>query len=174
MPAMTSAAPRDVPPHELLFPDAPDELALTRRILALVPDGRSDWTPHPKSMPLGRLATHVAELPNFVTIIFTLPELDFATSGWSPAMLESTSENLALFDKRAAEMTAALAATGWPTLGESWVVRAGGQVFFNDTRAKLVRNQIAHLTHHRAQLGVYLRLLDIAIPGSYGPSADES
>lgn len=161
-------------PAQLLFSDLPQEVAATRRVLAQVPDGHTDWRPHAKSMPLGRLATHVAELPRFPVMILTTDELDWATSDYKPITLSTTAEILALFDERAAAMQAALAAADWAALGKRWAMRMGSKVFIEGQKGALIRTVcLSHMVHHRAQLGVYLRLLGVAVPGVYGPSADE-
>jgi len=167
-------SPATATPAELLFGDLDQEIAATRRVLERVPDGRMDWRPHDKSMTLGRLATHLAELPRFTTTILTTDELDFAKSGYQPVVLSTTAEILALFDERAAAMRVALEAATWEALARRWTMRAGSNVFLEDRKGKLIRTVgISHSVHHRAQLGVYLRLLGVAVPGVYGPSADE-
>lgn len=125
-------------------------------------------------MTLGRLATHIAELPHFTTTILTTDELDFATSGYEPVVLSTAAEIIALFDERAAAMRATIEATDWEALGKRWTMRAGNHVILEDRKGTLIRTiGISHIVHHRAQLGVYLRLLEVAVPGMYGPSADE-
>lgn len=166
--------PSDKSPADLLYPDLEEELATTRRMLERVPDGNNDWKPHAKSYTLGGLASHIAELPAFANTILTTGGLDFATQKWAPVVLETTTERLAHFDALAAELKANVAKATWEQLGETWTLRAGDQVYMEDTKAKLLRTGgISHIAHHRAQLGVYLRQNDIAIPGAYGPSADE-
>jgi hypothetical protein len=165
--------PPNSTPAELLFADHDAEMARSRKLLALVPDGRNDWKPHEKSMTLGRLATHLAELPEFPVLICTTNELDFASGRWKPAVAGTTAERLALFDRLAAEMKASIVALDWPAVTGSWVMRMGDQVLWKASRAMHLRTMYSHMTHHRAQLGVYLRQLGVAIPGTYGPSADE-
>ena len=166
--------PADVSPAELLYPDLEQELASTRKMIALVPDGNDDYKPHAKSMAIGPLATHLAELPTFAMAILTTSELDFATTKWEQKLVNTTADRLEMFDRNAREMTSGIAAAEWDKLSEKWTMRAGDQVYFTDAKGKLLRSfAINHMAHHRAQLGVYLRLLGIAIPGTYGPSADE-
>ena len=161
-------------PAELLYPDLAQELAMTRKMIALVPDGQNDWKPHEKSMSLAKLASHVAELPVFANIILTTDELDMATADMSTKVLSSTADRLALFDKVAAEFSAGVERADWAQVAGSWTLRAGTQVYLSGRKATLVRTMgISHLSHHRAQLGVYLRQLGVPIPGAYGPSADE-
>lgn len=166
--------PANLTPAQLLYPDLASELALTRGMIGKVPDGNDDYRPHEKSMKLGGLATHLAELPAFAKRILTSDELDWAKEPWSPTIITSTAERVALFDTNAAEMTAAVAGADWAALDKRWVMRMGEQVYLDEGKAKLIRVfALSHIAHHRAQLGVYLRLLGVAIPGTYGPSADE-
>jgi len=166
--------PGTLSPAELLYPDLRHELATTRRVLERVPDGQSVWKPHDKSMSLGRLATHLAELPAFATTIVTTDKLDFATTKFPSNVADSSTELLALFDSLATKFSATVEGADWKTLSGTWVLCAGPQVFVSDRKATLVRTMgLNHMAHHRAQLGVYLRLLGVAVPGAYGPSADE-
>jgi uncharacterized damage-inducible protein DinB len=160
-------------PVALLFPDLADELAMTRTLLALAPDDRFDWAPHPKSMTLGQLTSHVASMPMLATVIITLESLEFDPAVWVPKKLASTEAVLAVFDEERAKMQAALDTLDWDTLNATWQMTMGGHVALSGLRRVLLRKlSINHLVHHRAQLGVYLRLLDIKLPGTYGPSAD--
>jgi uncharacterized damage-inducible protein DinB len=170
----TSAFPADLNPAQLLYPDMDAEFASTRRMLEHVPDGNDDYKPHAKSMALSALATHIAELPTFGALIINTPEFDFGTAKWESPKVANNAERLALFDKNAAAMKAAVVGADWASLGEVWTLRAGEQVFGKDKRSSMIRTMcLSHISHHRAQLGVYLRELDLAIPGMYGPSADE-
>ena len=166
--------PTDTTPAQLLYPDLEQELASTRKMIALVPDGNDDWKPHQKSMTLGQLATHLAELPSFAKTILTTNELDWETTKWEPTVISKTSERLELFDRTSNEMSSGITGADWETLGQTWTMRAGKQVYVSEQKAKLFRSFcLSHMAHHRAQLGVYLRLLGVMIPGTYGPSADE-
>ena len=166
--------PEGLTPAQLLYPDLETELASTRRIVALVPEGKNDWKPHDKSMALGQLATHLVELPSFVTTILTTEELDFATTPWAPTVINDTPGRLAHFDKVSAEIKQQIATATWEALARKWILRAGPQIYVNDQKSTLIRGfGLSHMAHHRAQLGVFLRLLGIPIPGTYGPSADE-
>ena len=170
----TTGFPGDATPAQLLYPDLAQELAMTRKMIALVPDGQDDWKPHEKSMSLAKLASHVAELPAFAKIVLSTDELDMATADMSTKVLSSTADRLALFDKVAAEFTAGVESADWAKVAGSWTLRAGPQVYLSGRKATLLRTLgISHLAHHRAQLGVYLRQLGVPIPGAYGPSADE-
>jgi uncharacterized damage-inducible protein DinB len=170
----TALAKLGISPTELLFSDLPQELATTRRVLERVPEGRADWRPHEKSTPLGSLATHLAQLPRLATAVLTTDELDWAKTPFQQPTLSTTAEIVALFDKESAAMKEALAAADWATLGKRWVMRIGDHVIMDEQKGKLIRSLgVSHMAHHRAQLGVYLRLLGVAVPGVYGPSADE-
>jgi uncharacterized damage-inducible protein DinB len=161
-------------PVQLLYPDLAQEFASTRRMLERVPDGNDAWKPHDKSMTLGRLASHLAELPNFTTLILRTDDLDWETFKYVPVVLESTAARLAEFDARSGEMAAALEGADWAALSKEWSMRSGSQVFVKDVKSTLVRTfGLSHMAHHRAQLGVYLRQLGVPVPGMYGPSADE-
>ncbi len=167
-------SPITATPAQLLFGDLAQEIAATRRVLERVPEGHTDWRPHGKSMTLGRLATHIAELPRFATTIPTTDELDFDSIGYTPVTLATTAEVVALFDAESARMRAAIEAMTWEMVTQRWVMRGGGQVWIDGQKGQLIRTfGISHIAHHRAQLGVYLRLLDVAVPSVYGPSADE-
>ena len=161
-------------PASELYPDLEDELATTRRMLERFPSGNNDWRPHEKSMTLGRLAAHVAELPQFGTMLITTNELDFAASGYKPTTYNTAAELLAVFDEKVKALRPVLMGADSATLASPWTMRDGEKVFFTRPKAHLVRQiMINHLVHHRAQLGVYYRMLDVPVPGSYGPSADE-
>ncbi|HEV7993793.1 MAG TPA: DinB family protein [Gemmatimonadaceae bacterium] len=166
--------PSDLTPAQLLYPDLRTELATTRRTLERVPDEELDWRPHDKSTTIGRLATHLSQLPSFATTMLTSSELDVATTTWPSDTITTTAERLALFDSLAADMVARVEAVEWPALGETWTLRAGDHVILRETKRVLLRSLVlSHMAHHRAQLGVYLRLRGVPVPGVYGPSADE-
>jgi uncharacterized damage-inducible protein DinB len=148
------------------------EMAATRRLLERVPEDKGDWRPHEKSMPLGRLSTHLAELPIWAVNSLQAESVDIAN--FTPVILASTAEKLALFDKNASIARAALAGAADEDFGKPWSLMRGGKVMFTTTRGATFRTfTMNHMIHHRAQLGVYLRLLDIPLPGTYGPTADE-
>lgn len=161
-----------------MLPEFDHEMATTRRILASVPEGKNDWTPHPKSMPLGRLAGHVTELAGWTTLVLGKNELDLAPIGgtpWERTYFTTREATLKLFDANVTAARAAFEAASDASLHDTWSLKRGGQVLLAVPRIAAQRTFVMnHLIHHRAQLGVYLRLLDIPLPGSYGPSADES
>lgn len=154
--------------------DFDDEMKNTRALLELVPldDAHRDYKPHEKSMTLDVLATHVAELPGWpkLALEYELFELE---PGFKPRRAGSTAELLEIFEKSVEEGRAAIAAASEEDMQKNWTFRFGDQFSFTSIRTKLLRSFANHLVHHRAQLGVYLRLNGIAIPGMYGPSADE-
>jgi uncharacterized damage-inducible protein DinB len=157
-----------------LYADLDLELAATRRVLERVPFEHWDWKPHEKSMSLGSLATHLAQLPNFGEVIATTEELDMAATPFPRPEVKSRSELIALFDDRAESMREAVAGLDEARLAGNWKLRMGDMVFLDAPRSLLLRQHgISHPVHHRAQLTVYLRLLNVAVPGMYGPSADE-
>ena len=163
---------------QLLLEDFDSEMAGTRKLLARIPDseGKADYKPHDKSMPMGRLAMHVAHLPVFAKYILTEPCMDMANSKLPHPDLtfRTTDAMLAEFDAAAAETRKALAAASDADLAAKWKFSFGDQVILNESRSRTYRLMFFnHLIHHRAQLGVYLRLNDIPVPGLYGPSADE-
>jgi uncharacterized damage-inducible protein DinB len=157
-----------------LYADLDRELANTRRILERVPMDRADWKPHAKSMSLGDLASHLANLPQFGTTMVQTDELDMAAGFDNPPAATSSAELLARFDERAATMRDVVAGLDAATLDAHWKLRMGDVVFLDAPRRDLLREHgISHAIHHRAQLTVYLRMLDVPVPGLYGPSADD-
>ncbi|MBB4638353.1 DinB family protein [Longimicrobium terrae] len=158
----------------IAFPDLEQELATTRRVLERVPDEHLDWKPHEKSFALGGLAAHLANLLNWTTTVLTQDELDLATQG-RQELPRTRDDILALFDGAAARLRPALAAATDDTLNGTWTLRMGDHVIMQMPRASVIRTvALNHMVHHRAQLGVYMRLLDIPVPAMYGPSADEA
>jgi len=161
---------------ELLLQDYDAEMKGTRRVLERVPDGNPEYKCHEKSMPLGRLAMHVATLPNFGKTILTTPGMDMADPNhkWPDMTFVSRDATLATFDKTSSEARAALASLSDADLAANWKFAFGENVISNSPRSQSYRTFFFnHLLHHRAQLSVYLRLNDIPVPGLYGPSADE-
>jgi len=159
---------------QLIVGDAMHELAITRRILERLPDEHMTWKPHEKSMTLGGLATHVINLLNWQIAIFLYPEFDLSTVPARREALESREDVLEEFDANIAKLEKLLAECDEKTLGEEWTLRYGDRIILRNPRAIAFRTfGISHMVHHRAQLGVYLRLLDIPVPSLYGPTADE-
>jgi uncharacterized damage-inducible protein DinB len=148
------------------------ESRTTRTMLSRVPADKFGWRPHPKSMTLGRLATHVAELPGWVSVTLTTEDLDLGGE-YTPFVAASHAELMSYFEDRLASGLSHLADAEESALAESWSLLRGGHVISVRSKADVIRMAYCQLVHHRAQLGVFLRLLDVPIPGSYGPSADE-
>jgi uncharacterized damage-inducible protein DinB len=162
---------------EGLLPEFDHEMANTRKTLERVPEDKFAWKPHEKSTSLGGLATHLANIPSWTKNTFNQDELDIAPVGGPPFRLEeakSRAELLEAFDKNVADARAALAAASDKDWQGRWSLLAGGKKIFTLPRTAVMRGFImSHSIHHRAQLGVYLRLLDVPVPSIYGPSADE-
>lgn len=158
----------------LMLKEMEHEAQTTRKMLSIVPADKFAWKPHPKSMSLQQLATHVAELPTWVAMTITTSELDFAVNPYQPVPISSTEELLAYFEKSLIEGKTELEkADEQKLLTDIWTLRNGDEIYNTDTKYEVVRMTYCQIVHHRAQLGVFLRLLNIPIPGSYGPSADE-
>jgi len=158
---------------ELLLKEIEGEANITRKMLAIVPQDKYDWKPHPKSMSIKQLVTHIAELPGWITLAVTTDELDFAKNEYKPEDINDNAALMELFERSYADGRKHLVETTEAILAEPWVLRNGDAIFLQQTKYDTVRVSVAQTIHHRAQLGVFLRLLDIPIPGSYGPSADE-
>jgi uncharacterized damage-inducible protein DinB len=152
------------------------ELASTRKVLAAIPeDADFTWKPNPKSFSLGRLAGHVAETPcQWALHTLTQDKLEWTVDGYKAYVPDSRTEILERFDKESAEARAALAALDPAKWDDNWKMVAGDQTWIDDSRYGVFRQWVMnHMIHHRAQLGVDLRLLNVPVPGTYGPSADE-
>lgn len=151
------------------------EAATTRKMLACVPDDKYDWKPHEKSMTIKRLATHIAELPSWIDMTLNTDELDFANNPYKPVDINNTAELLQYFEKNVEEGRQKLAEVKDDAiLQKPWTLRNGETIYSVEPKLDVLRMAFSQIIHHRAQLGVFLRLLNIPIPGSYGPSADES
>jgi uncharacterized damage-inducible protein DinB len=160
---------------QIALGDLNHELSLTRRVLERVPDEHMGWKPHEKSMSLGALATHLSTLPGYGTRTLETDEFNFAESG--PPNQEATGrdELLSRFDEGAAAFRAGWESVDEAQLGRTWTLRNGDHVIMSQPKMAVLRGLvISHMIHHRAQLGVYLRLLDLPVPSVYGPSADEA
>lgn len=156
---------------EQLIPEFDEEMKITRRLLERVPDDKVAWKPHPKSFSMGHLAQLVARMPGWITGMMSATELDLSQG--QPYTDEKTQTLLDDFDKNAAEARAALAKASDADFHTPWSLKSGDRVFFTMPRVAVVRQTINHLVHHRGQLSVYLRLVDVPLPSIYGPTADE-
>ena len=159
---------------EALLSEFDEEMANTRRTLERVPAGKADYRPHEKSMPLGKLASHVTELTGFGLTVLTTPQLDFSAGSYKPLPFESAEQLVKVLEAEAPKVRAALAKATDEVWQQNWKLSFQGKTIFEGTRFAAYRAMfLNHLVHHRAQLGVYLRLNGVAVPGTYGPSADE-
>jgi uncharacterized damage-inducible protein DinB len=162
---------------ESLLAELDQESRGTRTTLERVPEDRLDWRPHAKSMTLGELATHLANVGSWTAVTVKQERFDMEPPGQTPPRQEplgSRQAILALLDNNLAEARDALAAASDEDLLAPWTLMKGGQTLFTMPRVAVLRSFILnHAIHHRAQLGLYLRLLDVPVPGLYGPSADE-
>jgi hypothetical protein len=161
-----------------MLPEFDHEMANLRKTLERVPEGRPDFRPHPKSMPMARLAGHLAEIPTWAATTIDQDELDVNPPGgpkYEPYVMQSRGDLLAKFDGGLKEARAKLAATSDERMMGMWTLKNAGQTAMTMPRIAVLRSFVMnHMVHHRAQLGVYLRLNDVPVPGLYGPSADES
>jgi len=158
---------------EMLLKEMEQEAVTTRKMLSIVPDDKYSWKPHEKSMTIQRLATHVAELPTWVTMTLTTNELDFANNPYEPEVITNTKDLLQYFEKCLAEGKSSLQKAKDEDLLPVWTLRNGDTIYSTEPKGDVIRMAYCQIVHHRAQLGVFLRLLNVPIPGSYGPSADD-
>jgi uncharacterized damage-inducible protein DinB len=163
---------------EIFLAELEREAVSTRRALERVPEGRDDWKPHEKSMPLGYLATLVATMPGWIAMMIHEDQLDMTAKGdskYKPKEMHTVSERLAALDESVAKARKALEDTTDEHLLTPWRFVVGGKVASENPRYIMIRDAVfSHLAHHRGQLTVYLRLNDAPVPAIYGPSADEN
>jgi len=163
--------------NQALLPEFDMEMANTSKTLERVPDDKLGWKPHEKSMTMGRLAGHLSELPGWAAGTLEADTMDIAPVG-KPAYQAQTATSrkqvLEMFDKHVSAARAAIASASDAELMKSWSLLKGGQTLMTMPKIAVLRGFVMnHTIHHRAQLGVYLRLNDIPVPSIYGPSADE-
>ena len=159
---------------EVLLIDFDAEILNTRRTLERIPENDPQWKPGEKSMAIGRLAMHVALLPQFCTSILTMPSMEMSQTKFPDLIFQSTAHLLAELSRSSQEARGHLAAASDSDLEADWRITFKEKVLAGGPRMLLYRTMfLNHVVHHRAQLGVYLRLLKIPVPGLYGPSADE-
>jgi uncharacterized damage-inducible protein DinB len=159
---------------ELLLSEFDEEMKKTRTTLERLPVEHKNFAPHPKSMPMEKLGPHVAQLARFGMTVLTTPELDFAKSSFKPLPFDSTAQLLKAFDEGTAQARTALQNTSDEAWKQNWKLSVGGKPIFEGSRFLAYREMfLNHLVHHRAQLGVYLRLNNQPVPATYGPSADD-
>jgi uncharacterized damage-inducible protein DinB len=150
-----------------------EEGTTTRKMLSRVPQDQFGYQPHPKSMGMKRLATHIADLPGWVHMTFTTDEIDFAKPYEQPS-INSHDDLMNYFETRYNAGLSTLVPENEKLLDKPWTLRNGDTIYSSDPKIEIIRMSLSQQIHHRAQLGVYLRLLNVPIPGSYGPSADET
>jgi uncharacterized damage-inducible protein DinB len=156
-----------------LLPEFDQEMANTRKVLERMPMDRYDWKPHEKSFSLGKLATHVAQLPSWAAMTLATDELDIGQPMEQPTP-KTTEQLLELFDQSATQARASLAGAADEDFFKPWTLRNGGHAVFTMPKIAVIRGVVLnHVIHHRGQLTVYLRLNGVPVPGLYGPSADE-
>jgi uncharacterized damage-inducible protein DinB len=158
---------------EMLKIEFEKEAITTRKMLACIPDDKYDWQPHPKSMTVRSLSVHIAELPGWIPMTFLTDELDFEISPYTPKPINNTAELLAYFEECLADGRTQLIEENAKLFDKLWTLRSGEYIITCESKLDIIRMTMSQIIHHRAQLGVFLRLLDVPIPGSYGPSADE-
>ena len=159
---------------ESLVAELKHESGLTQKILERVPFDRKEWWPHVRSMSLGRLATHIAEIPHWIPQILESDSFDFASRPYQPRTAASPEELMEIFRVNIDSSVTALEKATAEDLNKIWVVKRGEQVIYQVLKQAAIRGwAFSHLFHHRGQLSVYLRLLEVPVPGMYGPSADE-
>jgi uncharacterized damage-inducible protein DinB len=161
---------------EMFKMELQQESGATRKTLERVPDKEwATWKPNEKSMTLQRLATHLAEIPGWIAMVIEKDELTFNTGEFKPVVVQNSAELLDLFDRNIAEGLRVLEDRPDEEFLRTWTMKVDGKTFLSLPKNAVIRSWVLnHIVHHRAQLGVYLRLLGIAVPSVYGPSADES
>lgn len=158
--------------QELLLPELENEVMLTEKFLKRIPEDKLDWKPHNKSMSLLELGNHLAEIPSWITGTMEMEEMNM--DGYEPTKLKSVDELISTLKKNASEAKESLKKEDSEYL-KNWKMIAGGETVMEMPRINVLRSMVLNqLPHHRAQLGVYFRLLDIPVPATYGPSADEN
>lgn len=151
-----------------------EESAITKKMFSRIPEEKFNYKPHEKNMTLQKLATHIAQLPEWIAMAFTSEGLDFAKGDFKPKGVSDKKELMNFFEENLELGDSYLRSEFEKDLEKPWILRNGDTILKEYTKAGVVRMVLNQITHHRAQLGMYLRLLDIPIPGSYGPSADEA
>jgi uncharacterized damage-inducible protein DinB len=160
---------------DMLLPEFDQEMANTRKMLERIPEDRLDFQPHPKSWKANHLAGHIAELPSWAAYTMQTEILELEPNQFSPFEPTTQKELLDKFDKSVSDARAAIATATNEQMNTMWTMKWDGKTVLNMPRIGVLRSVVMnHLIHHRAQLGMYLRLMNVAVPGMYGPSADET
>ncbi len=163
-----------MPVKDAFIAELKHESELTKNILERVPLDKKDWKPHEKSMTLGRLATHIAEIPHWISDIINISDYDFLARPFTSNVNSSSEELLQTWKDKLETAIKDLEVSNDEVFSQNWKLRRGEQVFFELPKKVVIRSWgFSHLIHHPGQLSVYLRLLDVPVPGMYGPSADE-
>jgi len=150
------------------------EANTTLKFLQVVPLDKGDFKPHEKSMVLKNLVTHIADIPGWIDMQLKTSELDFMAREHQPTVINSNTELIELFKSNVEKSLKALGEAKEEQLDETWTMRGGDKIYSSETKWESIRHSFAQLIHHRAQLGVYLRLMNVAVPASYGNSADDA
>lgn len=149
------------------------EALVTRKMLSRIPNDKYDWKPHAKSMTIRQLATHIAELTTWVGVAIHTDELDFAKSEYKQKQVNNTEELMQYFEDCLETARKELDNVNADVMDKKWVMKSGDVIYLDITKAVMIQTAFKQIIHHRAQMGVFLRLLDVPIPGTYGPSADD-
>jgi uncharacterized damage-inducible protein DinB len=166
-----------MPIAKSLLPEFDQEMASTRKIIERVPSGKNEWKPHPRSMPLGYMAVHLAKLPEWISMIMTSDDLDIglmAERGFNMPVFESAEATVAMFDKAVHDSRFLIAGASDELMMKNWTLKNKGTTIFSIPKVATLRTMVFnHIIHHRGQMTVYLRLNDVPLPSLYGPTADE-
>ena len=149
------------------------EASKNKAMLERIPEAKLSWKPHEKSMTIGRLGMHIAELPRWFGRCLTSTEYDMGTAPYNPNIPKTRADIMAEFSKQLSDAVKVLQSAPEASFEGGWKFRRGEKVIYDMPRAEVLRRQLNHIIHHRGQLSVFLRLLDVPVPGTYGPSADE-
>jgi uncharacterized damage-inducible protein DinB len=159
---------------DAVLPEYDHEMGTTRKLLERLPQERFGWKPHDKSMSLGRLATHLAEMPAWGSTVLNQDVFDMSPDSYVPREEATRADVLKLFDNNVAAARALFASKSDAELMASWTFKSNGQVMFSMPKIAVIRSMVLnHMVHHRGQLSVYLRMQNVPLPAMYGPSADE-
>lgn len=159
---------------EILLPEIKQEAESTKKVLQAIPTDKFDYTPHEKSMKLKDLALHIADLSGWISTIISTDYLDFAEGGVTRPEIKTTDDIVKYFEENTQKSLESLKTASDQDLAKNWVLRNGDYVILDLPKSAVIRSMaMNHVYHHRAQIGMYLRLLNVPIPGMYGPSADD-
>jgi uncharacterized damage-inducible protein DinB len=156
-----------------LIAELQQEAAKNKLMLERIPESKLSWKPHEKSMTIGRLGMHIAELPNWIVRSLTSEEYEFGNGSYNPNVPQKHAQIMEEFENQLHKATEVLKTASDETLSKNWKVRKGDKLIYDMPRADIIRRQLNHIIHHRGQLSVFLRLLDVPVPGVFGPTADE-